>query len=164
MAFNESVFRESLSSLQAQRFVASETLAPDKLEWSSANGRSLVPVPRGWSVEPGRPSPCSGLPQPSGFTAAFPTHDLTLMLRAAVWTAGELVPDAAASACSPQGGSVDGASYTSRTPWLGVTYVLEGAFVRLGSRQVMQLEVLATEQRKALARALLAVWVKKISE
>jgi hypothetical protein len=164
MAFNESTFRESLSSLQAQRFVASETVAPEKLEWSTANGRTVVPVPAGWSVEPGRPSPCTGLPDPAGFTAALPTHDLTLMLRAAVWTTGQLVPEAAASTCSSRRGSVEGASYTSRAAWLGVTYVLEGAFVRLGSRQVVQLEVLATEQRAPLARALLAVWMKKVSE
>jgi len=164
MAFNEGVFRESLSSLQAHRSVAGETVAPEKLVWSTANGSSVVPVPGGWSVEPGRPSPCSGLPEPAGFTIAFPTHDLTLMLRAAVWTGGELVPDAAASTCSSRRGSVDGASYASRVAWLGVTYVLEGVFIRLGSRQVVQLEVVATEQRTTFARALLAAWMRKVSE
>ena len=163
VAFNESVVRESLFSLQVQRFVPDERIALEKLEWSTQNDRSMVPVPAGWSVEPGRPSPCSGLPQPAGFTAAFPAHDFTLMIRAAVWRGGEVVPDAAASACSSRRGSVEGASYTSRGAWLGTTYVAEGAFVRVGSNQVVQLEVLATEERAALARALLATWMKKAS-
>jgi len=163
VAFNESVLRESLFSLQAQRFVPDERIALEKLEWSTQNERSMVPVPAGWSVEPGRPSPCSGLPQPAGFTAAFPPHDFTLMIRAAVWRGGEVVPDAAASACSSRRGSVEGASYASRGAWLGTTYVAEGAFVRVGSNQVVQLEVLATEERAALARALLATWMKKAS-
>jgi len=163
VAFNESVLRESLFSLQAQRFVPDERIALEKLEWSTQNERSMVPVPAGWSVEPGRPSPCSGLPQPAGFTAAFPAHDFTLMIRAAVWRGGEIVPDAAASACSSRRGSVEGASYASRGAWLGTTYVAEGAFVRVGSNQVVQLEVLATEERAALARALLATWMKKAS-
>jgi len=163
VAFNESVVRESLFSLQVQRFVPDERIAVEKLEWSTQNDRSMVPVPAGWSVEPGRPSPCSGLPQPAGFTAAFPPHDFTLMIRAAVWRGGEVVPDAAASACSSRRGSVEGASYASRGAWLGTTYVAEGAFVRVGSNQVVQLEVLATEERAALARALLATWMKKAS-
>jgi S1-C subfamily serine protease len=164
IAFNESVLRESLSSLQAQRFVPGGRLVVEKLEWSTLNGRSMVPLPAGWSVEPGRPSPCSNLPQPAGFIAAFPVRDFTLVLRAAVWAAGEIVPDSAASACSPQRGSVEGASYASRGTWLGMSYVVEGAFVRAGSKQVVQLEVLASERRAELARALLATWVKKASE
>jgi len=163
LAFNESVLRESLFSLQVQRFVPDESIAVEKLEWSTENGRSMVPVPAGWSLEPGRPSPCSGLPQPAGFTAAFPAHDFTLMIRAAVWGGGEIVPDAAASACSSRRGSVEGASYASRGAWLGTRYVAEGAFVRVGGKQVVQLEVLATEERVALARALLATWMKKAS-
>jgi len=164
VAFNESVLWESLSSLQAQRFVPDQLIAVEKLEWSTQNGRSMVAMPAGWNVEPGRPSPCSGLPQPAGFTAAFPAHDLTLMLRAAVWAGGEIVPDSAVSACSSRRGSVEGASYALSGSWLGTSYVVEGAFVRVGSKQVVQLEVLATEQRAALARALLDTWVKKVSE
>src|SRR6185436_6559222 len=75
MAFNESVLRESLSSLQAQRFVPAAGVVVERLEWSTLNGRSMVPVPAGWNVEPGRPSPCSGLPEPAAFTAASPEHD-----------------------------------------------------------------------------------------
>jgi hypothetical protein len=98
------------------------------------------------------------------FTAASPEHDFTLMLRAAVWADGAIAPDAAASACSSRRGSVEGASYASGGAWLGTSYLLEGTFVRVGAKQVVQLEVLATEQRAGLARTLLAMWVKKASE
>ena len=167
MAFNESVLRESLASLQAQRFLAEELVPVEKLEWSTApaaNGQSVLPVPVGWIVEPGRPSPCPGLPQPSTMTAAFPAHDFTVVLRAAVWSTGDVVPDAAASACSSRRGSLGGASYTSRGAWLGVSYFIEGAFTRVGPKQVVQLEVLSTDQKSAFARALLTVWVKKATE
>jgi S1-C subfamily serine protease len=164
MSFNESVLRESLSSLQAQRFVPVDRVAIETLEWSRQNGRSVVPVPADWTTEPGRPSSCAGLPQPTGFSTASPAHDLTFMLRAAVWPEGAIVPDTAAAACSPQRGSVEGASYALRGDGLGITYVVEGVFVRIGSNQVIQLEILATEQQAPLARALLAVWVKKSSE
>jgi len=164
LAFSESVLRESLSSLQAQRFVPDAGVAVEKLEWSTLNGRSPVPVPAGWTVEPGRPSPCSGLPQPARFAAAFPEHDLTLMLRVAVWADGEVAPEAAAAACSSRRGSVDGASYLSRGDWLGTSYLVDGTFLHVGAKQVVQLEVLATEQRAALARALLAMWVKKSTD
>jgi hypothetical protein len=162
MAFNESVLRESLSSLNAQRFVP-DRLAAEKLEWSTLNGQSLVPVPVGWSAEPGRPSSCRGVPQPAGIIAASPVHDLTLVLRAAVWTDSDIRPSTAALACSSQRGSLEAASYALRGDWLGTTYAVEGVFVRAGAR-VIQLEILATDQRAPLARALLDAWAKKASE
>lgn len=164
IAFNESVLMESLSSLQAQRFAPDASIAIESLEWSPRTDNTVIPVPAGWSVEPARPSTCAGLPTPAGFTAAVPPRDLSVSIRAAVWTAGAVVPDAAASTCSSRRGSVQGASYASRGTWLGTSYVVEGVFVTVGSKQVVQLEVVATEQRAALARALLAAWLKKASE
>jgi hypothetical protein len=41
--------------------------------------------------------------------------------------------------------------------------MIEGVFARVGSR-VVQLEVLATDQRAAFARSLLAPWLKKAGE
>jgi hypothetical protein len=42
--------------------------------------------------------------------------------------------------------------------------VIEGTFARMGSSQVVQLEILATEPRSAFARALLGIWLKKTTE
>jgi hypothetical protein len=41
-----------------------------------------------------------------------------------------------------------------------VSYVVDGVFIRAGAAQVMQLEVLSTDQNSAYASALLAAWVK----
>jgi S1-C subfamily serine protease len=167
MAFNESVLRESLASLAGQRFLVADVGPVEKLEWSPAavrDGQRALPIPMGWVVEPGAPSPCPGLAPPNTVAAAFPAHDFTLALRAAVWSTGDVTPDQAASACSARGGSLGGASYASRGEWLGVSYSIEGAFTRVGPRQLMQLEVLAPDQRSAFARSLLVAWIKKATE
>jgi S1-C subfamily serine protease len=166
MAFNESVLRDSLLSLQGQRFVASELPPADKLTWSTmtdASGRGVLPVPAGWVLEPGRPASCRGLPPPGMVASAFPSRDATVVLRAAVWPP-DVVPDTAAQACSSRRGSFGTASYATSTSWLGVPYVIEGAFTRTSASQVVQLEVLATEQQSAFARTLLGIWLKKTTE
>jgi S1-C subfamily serine protease len=168
MAFNESVLHESLASLQGQRLVGQELVPVEKLEWTTTpaaeTAQSALPVPAGWMAAPGGPSPCPGLPQPTTVAAASPAGDFTFVLRAAMWSAGDVVPDAAASACSSRRGSLGGASYASHVDWLGVSYVIEGAFARVGPKLVVQVEVVSTEQRNTNARALLAVWLKRATE
>lgn len=166
MAFNESVLRESLISIQGQRFTGAELPPAEKLTWTSitdANGRAVLPVPAGWVLEPGRPAPCRGMPTPTMVATAFPARDASLVLRAAVWPA-DVVPDTAAQACSSRRGSLGTASYATGTAWLGVSYVIEGAFTRTGASQVVQLEILATDHQSAFARALLGIWLKKATE
>jgi hypothetical protein len=112
-------------------------------------------------VEPGAPTACPGLPPPSTSAATYPSRDVTLALRAAVWDSASGAPPDAVTACSPRRGPDSAASYTRRADWLGVSYAIEGTFIRLGSRQV-QLEVISPDQKSPLARALLAAWVKKV--
>jgi S1-C subfamily serine protease len=165
MAFNESALRESLNSLQGRRF-APQSYAPESLSWSaapSASGEAVVPLPAGWTVQPGAPAPCAGLPRPGATTVASAAEDPSIQLRAAAWPGADITPDAAATACSSRRGSLGTASYAQTTTWLGVSYVIEGVFARVGSKLV-QLEVLAPDQRGALARGLLGAWLKKISE
>jgi hypothetical protein len=85
------------------------------------------------------------------------------VLRAAVWPAGEVALDKAASACSARRGALDGASYAAAVDWLGVPYAIEGILTRVDSRHV-QLEVLAPATKSASARALLAAALKKATE
>ena len=94
---------------------------------------------------------------------AFPARDASIVLRAAVWPP-DVMPDVAAQACAARRGSLGSASYATSTAWLGVSYVIEGAFTRTGASQVVQLEVLATNQQSAFARALLGIWLKKVTE
>jgi hypothetical protein len=165
MAYNESVLRESLISLQGQRLTAAALPDADKVLWTARtdpNGRS-VPVPVGWVVEPGRPSACGGVPEPQMVASASPARDASIVLRVAVWSDG-VVPDAAALACAPSRGTAGPASYSTSVEWLGVSYIIEGIFTQAPSGQIVQLEVLATEPRTAFARALLGIWLKRASE
>ena len=166
MAFNEGVLRDSLSSLQGRAFTPAPLPPVEGVAWSTVaddSGRGVLPVPAGWTLEPGRPSPCPGLPEPRLVATASPTQDASIVLRAAVWPGG-VAPDAAASACSSRRGTVGQASYSMTASWLGVSYLIEGAFVQVASGQVVQLEVLATDQRSTFAKALLAIWLKRAGE
>ena len=166
IAYNESVLRESLASLEGQRVISSTPASMPGAEWpaTAPAGPLRLSFPMGWIVEPGSPSVCAGLPSANAFAAAFPAQDLTLSLRAAVWNEGSLVPQTAASSCSPRRGSIGDASYASRADWLGVAYAIEGAFLRDGSGRLIQLEVIAPNQKSTGARALLAAWIKKAAE
>jgi hypothetical protein len=120
-----------------------------------------LPLPIGWVVEPGAPIQCAGLPRANTVTAAYPVRDVTLALRAAVWDMAAVVPLDAASACSSRRGSAGEASYATRADWLGVSYRVEGVFIRLGPRRLVQLEVISPDQKGTSARELLAAWLKK---
>jgi S1-C subfamily serine protease len=167
MAFNASVLRDSLTSLEGHRLVAGDPTPVENLRWATVqapNGRGAVPVPEGWIVEPSGPTPCSGVPQPSAVIAAFSAQDFTIGVRAAVWSGGEPATESSAAACSPRRGALGAASYATRVDWLGVSYEIDGAFLRLGSGQVLQLEVVAPDQKSAFTRALLDAWLKKATE
>jgi S1-C subfamily serine protease len=160
MAFNESIVRASLAGLTGDRLLAEELTSAEALSWS-ARPDSPVPIPAGWLVEPGSPARCQGLPPHTVAASAYPADDFTIALRAAAWTTDEVSPDKAASACGTRRGSLAGASYASSTDWLGVSYAVEGIFVRAGTR-VVQLEVLAPARRVALTRAVLAAAAKAV--
>jgi hypothetical protein len=165
IAFNASVLRDSLIGIEGQKIVVADLAPVENLQWFTAaatDGSSRVPVPAGWIVEPGAPSPCTGLPQPGAVIAAFPFQDFTVSVRAAVWTAADFAPEQAASACSPRRTPSGSSSYGSRGEWLGVSYSIEGIFMRVGAGQMIQLEVIAPDHRSAFARALLAEWTKVV--
>jgi S1-C subfamily serine protease len=159
VAFNESVLRDSLASLEADRLLVGELDAVDRLEWNAASAERVVPVPVGWLVEPGAPSPCTGLAKPGAAGTAVPVRDFTVALRVAIWSGG--VAEDAASRCSSRRGSLGEASYVTNTEWLGVSYAAEGVFVRKG-QQILQLEVVSPDRTSPYARALLAAWVKRV--
>ena len=163
IAYNEGVLRDSLLSLEGRRLIAGDFGPLQSIEWSgapAASSLSGLPLPTGWVVEPGGPSPCAGLPEATGAASVFPANDVTLALRAAVWDTEDVDPQKAAAACSSRRGAAGAASYALRVEWLGVSYAIEGVFVRLGARGVVQLEVISPDQKSMSARALLAAWVK----
>ena len=165
VAYNESVLRDSLLSLEGRRLVAGDFGPLQSIEWSgapAASSLSGLPLPTGWVVEPGGPSPCGRLPEATGAASVFPVNDVTLALRAAVWDTEDVDPQKAAAACSSRRGAAGAASYALRVEWLGVSYAIEGVFVRLGARRVVQLEVISPDQKSLSARGLLTAWVKLV--
>jgi hypothetical protein len=46
---------------------------------------------------------------------------------------------------------------------MGVSYTIEGVFVRVGPQRMLQMEVLSTDAKASFARALFAEWVKRSS-
>jgi hypothetical protein len=166
MAYNESVLRESLASLQGQVFGPRPMRLPGDAEWSATASigdvRSL-PVPAGWIAAATGPAGCPALPQPSAVTSVFSPEDSTVSMRAALFAADTIVPDTAAVRCSARRGALGATSYVSRADWLGVSYVIEGAFVATPSGQVAQLEVSAPVDNVTAARALLAAWARRVA-
>jgi hypothetical protein len=81
-----------------------------------------------------------------------------------VWTNAAFDVDQASTACSSRRGAVRSGSYLSRGEWLGVSYYIEGAFIRRGRREIIQLEVLSPEPKSPFARSLLTTWIKKATE
>ena len=134
--------------------------AIEKLEWYTVSAERRVAVPVGWIVEPGAPSTCPGLSNPAGAGTATLVRDFTVSLRVAVWP-GNVTPEEAATKCARQRGSLGQTSYATRADWLGVSYAIEGVFVR-GGGQVLQLEVIGPDQRSAYTRALLAAWARRM--
>ena len=162
LAYNESVLRESLLSLDGQRLAIGDLRQFQQLEWSAAVASTDavgVPIPRGWSVEPSAPSTCAGLPDPAVVAAAYPPRDFSVALRTAIWNRTTLAPEAAAAACSTRRGSRGAASYAMRVEWLGVSYAIEGVFISLGAGHVAQLEAIAPVAKSAATPALLAAWI-----
>ena len=162
-AYNESVLRDSLQSLDGQRLVAGDVGPIETLAWSAGSpsqDAAGLPMPAGWVVEPGAPSTCSGLPPANSAVAAYPARDVAFALRGAVWSAATMTPQQAAAACSTRRESGGVASYALRADWLGVSYSIEGVFLRLGARLV-QLEVISSSQKGTLARTLLAAWIER---
>jgi S1-C subfamily serine protease len=167
VAYNEGVLRDSLMSLEGRRLIAGDLGPVASIEWSrspAASGLSGLPFPIGWIIEPGSPSACPRLPDAKGAGSVYPANDVTLALRVAVWDTLDVDPEKAAAGCSSRRGTAGAASYVSRVEWLGVSYSIEGIFLRLGGRRIGQLEVISPDAASASARALLAAWVKVAGE
>ena len=70
----------------------------------------------------------------------------------------------AAAACSSSRSTLGNTSYGMQGEWLGVSYVVEGVFASGAAGPLVQLEVMAPEQKRAFAHALLAAWLRKNTE
>ena len=161
VAFNRSILRESLIEIAGDPLLTGEVNRAETLGWVTLPQLSL-PAPVGWAVEAGGPAPCSSIPRPDTSVTIFSVRDFTTTLRAAVWSAGVPKLDEVVSACASSRGSAGPSSYSSGAELFGVSYVVEGIFMQVGSRLV-QLEVVSPNTKAVLAKELLAGWIKRVS-
>ena len=166
LAFNASIVRASLASLEGRGLLASALPTLASLSWAAlpmGDTRGAVPVPAGWPTESGAPTLCQGLPEPAATQVVVAPRDFTVTLRLAQW-AGGVDAQAASIACANGRGALGAASYSTGINSLGVRYVIEGVFVRTSSGSVVQAEVVSPESKAVFARALLAAWATRAGE
>jgi hypothetical protein len=164
IAFNRSVLRDSLESLEADALITAALKAPV----GSALERAVLPrpdapavaMPRSWAQEPTPPAGCHGLPPADSALSASPSEDFTVSFRVG-WTASGPAPDEAAGACAGRFRPAT-SEYAARHERLGVTYEVHGVFVRRGDG-LLQLEVEAPPAKLGFVQELFAAWVKTLS-
>jgi hypothetical protein len=98
-AYNRSVLRKSLESLEVSRFLMLPVSRPLEVTWEPArlavaDTPGLV-LPQGWRQEPALEPVPAGLPQPDDGILASPEHDYTVVFGAYYWKDGSLSGDAA---------------------------------------------------------------------
>lgn len=170
VAFNRSVLRDSLASVEARRLLSGspettipkgwvETAMPSLTGLRAAPTPSVV-VPVDWVLEPGVPFPCPDVAPPAAALSASPVGDFRVSLRAAFWSMRADTPEQAARRCSARPGEVGGApSYAYGSQWLGLAYRVQGSFVPLEGG-LLQLE--AVSPATIDLRELLAAWVAEL--
>ena len=164
VAFNRSVLMQSLQSVSAKPLLTSEVtraLPADEARWESrplpAPSAPSILTPGLFSVEVSAPFACQGLPPVESAMAASPEGDFTISLRVG-WWANLLDISSAAAACSQQAGGFGDGSYFYTIDWLGIRYVVEGAFID-DARGTLQLELVAPESKQLFVRALALAWI-----
>jgi len=165
VAFNRSILRASLRSLEGERLLTAEVAGPFSARFEmvalDVPDAPAVPLPSGWVREPGTPSAIRGLSEPDASVAASPEGDFTVSLQASWWRGAALAPEAAAAARSGRRGSLGPASYAVTSDRLGVPYAVEGVFLSAGGG-LLQLEIAAPVAKPPVPE-LLSAWVKATS-
>ena len=165
LAFNRSVYRASLTGLEAERFLTAELLRPVSPEWLAAplpDARApQVTLPSTW-VRDTVSIACGGMAPAEAGMAASPPGDFTVSLRVAWWSAPAVTADRAAAACSPSRGRHGSTSYMMTREWLGSVSAIEGLFIDLGANGLLAIEVAAPRQTMPFVQGLLDGWADGI--
>lgn len=166
VAFNLSVLRDSLASIDARPLLLAEIARPLKLglrDWVETAlphpGSPHILLPVSWVQEAAAPFPCAGLAVPDSALTASPAGDFTVSFRAAWWKdspEGEARPP---SACSPERGRLGARSYAYETRFLGMAYHVEGVFVTLGESE-LQLEAVAPKDKFPFLEETFEAWAR----
>jgi S1-C subfamily serine protease len=162
VAFNRAVLEGWLRSVGADPLLTRELgagtppLEPAALPHPSA---PVLPMPQGWYREPLESSTCPQWAAPEAALLASPEGDFTVVLRGAWWRQTGATATQAATACTGRVRSEESASYTLERTRLGVTYAVEGLFLRVGEG-LLQLEASAPKAKAAHMHELFEAWAR----
>jgi S1-C subfamily serine protease len=163
LAFNLSLVRRSLETLEATPLLTDEVAAPLRAVFEAASypgaAAGSVVLPAGWSREPASYASCPEIPPTDAGVATSPAGDFTVILRAMRWTSGALAPEERARACGPPA-EAGGATYGRRFDRLGVVMGAWGTFVTRGG-EVLLLEAEAPEAKLPFLRDLYVEWTRR---
>ncbi len=166
VAFNRSVFRGSLSSLEVDPLLSAEIRAPVTPAFEAAKlprpGAPAVLMPQGWWQEPVPAAPCRALPPADSALSASPEGDFTVSVRAMWWRDAGSDPELVAAACGWPRGALGAASYVLRRDQLGVAYAVQGMFVSRGDG-LLRLEIESPAPKQPFLADLFPAWVKALS-
>ena len=164
IAYNASIFRASLTSLDADLLRRIPPAVPQPTAWVAADSAGavsalrLVVLPASWVQEPQGPLPCRGLPPAADAVAASPVNDFTRMLRVGVMRQNGLSASDAAAACGTP--TVPGSpDYQGAFVSLGASLFVTGRFVQLADDQFLQLEVIGPADQRAALDELFRLWM-----
>jgi hypothetical protein len=134
MAFNLSVLRASLESLEVDALLTEEVRDP--IPAALVRVATRVPgapealVPEGfWQAASARGA-CGSLPQPDAGVVASPQGDFTVVFRGRYWRQAPASAEAAAAGCGPLESRAG--AFAGRSERLGIAYSVEGAFRPVG--------------------------------
>ena len=168
MAYNASVFRASLASIEGEALRRHAPTVPRPAAWAPAVGldpSSLlaeVKIPAGWRQEPDGPLPCEGLPPASDAVTASPLADFTRSVRAAVVRQSGLTAARAATACgTPLDEEPD--RYQRTITSFGTRLFVEGKFVQVAGDAVLHYQVIGPADQSAALRDLFALWLSRLA-
>ncbi len=168
MAYNASVFRASLASIEGEALRRHAPTVPRPAAWVPAIGldpSSLlaeVRIPAGWRQEPDGPLLCEGLPPASDAVTASPLADFTRSVRAAVVRQSGLTAARAAIACgTPLDEEPD--RYQKTIASFGTRLFVEGKFVQVAGDAVLHYQVIGPAEESAALRDLFALWLSRLA-
>lgn len=165
VAFNRGALEGWLASVEADPLLFRELASPVTagFEVAALPHPSAPPLalPHGWYREPLDSSSCAQWPPPDAALLASPEGDFTVALRGAWWRATGATAAQAATACTGRKGAEESATYTMNRTRLGVTYAVQGLFVRTGEG-LLQLEAWAPRAKAGHVRDLFAAWTRAV--
>jgi hypothetical protein len=166
MAFNRSVFRGSLESLEADPLLTAELRAAVTPAFERATlpqpGAPAVLMPRAWWQEQRPLVPCRGLPPADSALSGSPEGDFTVSVRATWWRGADLSAEQATAACAWPRGTSGPDSYAFRHERLAMAYAVQGVFLS-GADGLLRLEVESPLPKQPLVDDLFHAWVEALS-